>query len=75
MMNAVKLSKLLAKRSANAQRKMTILRRVVNTDGIPSILSNDQLVEDNIGAAEGETIDVIAPAGKLGIILIEVIGK
>jgi len=71
MMNAVKFSKLLAKRSANAQRKMTILRRVVNTDGIPSILSNDQLVEDNIGAAEGETIDVIAPAGKLGIILVD----
>ena len=70
-MNAVKLSKLLAKRSANAQRKMTILRRVVNTDGIPSILSNDQLVEDNNGAAEGETIDVIAPAGKLGIILVD----
>jgi hypothetical protein len=77
-MNAIKLSKLLAKRSANAQRKITILRRVVNTDGyvgdgnLPPILSNDdQLVEDNDGVAEGETIDVIAPSGKLGIILVD----
>lgn len=75
-MNAVKLSKLLSKRSGNAQQNITVLRRVVNTDGNvgggnqPLMLSNDQLIEDR-ATNEGETIDVIAPSGKLGIILVD----
>ncbi|KAL3823041.1 hypothetical protein ACHAXA_005229 [Cyclostephanos tholiformis] len=66
--NAVKLSKMLARRSGNAARKITVLR-VVTADR-----SAGTAGEDPIAVAKEDLtanrIDVVAPPGMLGVVLI-----
>ncbi len=66
-MNAVKLSKMLASRSGNAVRKITVLR-VVTTD--PTVTVGENPVAVAMGGGTGERIDVLAPPGKLGVMLL-----
>ena len=67
-MNAVKLSKMLASRSGNAVRKITVLRFVTSDHNAMTIGEDPVAVAKEDGT--GDRIDVLAPPGKLGVMLL-----
>merc|ERR1712013_111425 len=68
---AVDISMLLAKKSRQDERKITVMRSNVgdNFEQNSSSSSSNTAITNDLSDATGTQLDIIAPAGKLGVIL------
>jgi len=70
-LSSTEVSKLLARKSRNPQRKLTILREEDQEEAPSSDEANDALVSESafVDSNSEHTVTIIAPKGKLGVVV------